>query len=137
MPRKTGYSMYTDNLQRTYVILVLLATSIGLVNPLLFAEPESKLPACCRHDGKHHCSMMASKSLESSGPVIKAKASRCSLYPSNVAAPAVLKFLSLPPQHIEVPGLAASSSPSPQEDERWSGVHLSGETGRGPPSYSL
>lgn len=129
--------MYTENLQRACAVLVLLATSIGLVNPMLFAEPASKLPACCRNDGKHHCSMMASKSLESSGPAMKAKATRCSLYPSGVAAPAALKFASLPPQHSEVPELTASGNPFLQGDGLWSGVDPCGESGRGPPSYSL
>ena len=39
--------------------MLLACFSVALIPPALFVESESKLPACCRKDGKHCCSMTA------------------------------------------------------------------------------
>jgi hypothetical protein len=38
-------------------ILLLIVFGLSLLSPLLGADDESNLPACCRRAGKHHCSM--------------------------------------------------------------------------------
>jgi hypothetical protein len=35
--------------------LLLAVFGFGLIAPVLESEPASKLPACCRREGKHHC----------------------------------------------------------------------------------
>ena len=63
--------------------------SVQLLSPLLSAEPESKLPACCRRDGKHGCSM-AKKSLPPSTqgkPSLASNKVTCPLYPTGQSLP--------------------------------------------------
>jgi hypothetical protein len=37
--------------------LLLAVFGFGLIAPALDSEPASKLPACCRREGKHHCAV--------------------------------------------------------------------------------
>jgi hypothetical protein len=39
--------------------LLLAVFSFGLIAPALDSEPASKLPACCRREGKHHCATVS------------------------------------------------------------------------------
>lgn len=51
---------YTRSVQRRLAKLLLLLISFGLIAPALpgmTSSGESKLPACCRKDGKHKCGM--------------------------------------------------------------------------------
>jgi len=61
-------------------ILVLLVSAANAALPALFADPEARLPACCRRSGNHHCTMMPSSSA-SSGPSFAAAQTKCPLYP--------------------------------------------------------
>jgi hypothetical protein len=55
--------------------------SVSQIGPMLSsADPDSNLPPCCRRDGKHHCSMMVSRSHSSSGPLLQT--SRCPSFPT-------------------------------------------------------
>jgi hypothetical protein len=38
--------------------ILFAAITLPLWVAVLFTDPGSKLPACCRRDGKHHCAMM-------------------------------------------------------------------------------
>jgi hypothetical protein len=82
--------MYNRNLQRVCAFLLSVTFSLQLFAPLLSAEPESKLPVCCRRDGKHACSMMIkSPSASSSGKVsIASKKTSCPFYPTGKSVPA-------------------------------------------------
>jgi hypothetical protein len=82
--------MYNQGLQRICAFLLSVAFSLQLMAPLLSAEPESKLPACCRRDGKHACSMMTkAPSASTSGKVsVTSKKTGCPLYPSGQTVPA-------------------------------------------------
>jgi hypothetical protein len=69
-----------------HTLATLLIAIFGFVpiSPALFAsDVDANLPACCRAHGKHHCAMMASRSVSSSGPAIQA--GRCPLFPGNKA----------------------------------------------------
>jgi len=44
-------------LRRFSAILLLIVFGLSLFSPLLGADDDSNLPACCRRAGKHHCSM--------------------------------------------------------------------------------
>lgn len=44
-------------MRRALAILVLSAINSAWIAPLAFADSESSLPACCRKNGAHRCSM--------------------------------------------------------------------------------
>ena len=51
-------SGYYDPVQRHSALAILLFLGLSLLIPAMSAG-ESQLPACCRHEGAHHCSMVA------------------------------------------------------------------------------
>jgi hypothetical protein len=44
-------------MRRALASLLLATISFPLIAGTLFADLESKVPACCRRNGAHHCSM--------------------------------------------------------------------------------
>jgi len=90
---------YTSILQRACAILLMAVFSISLIAPALTLEPEAKLPACCRRDGKHGCAMLKSRSSEQSGrPILKGRV-HCESYPTGNAIPAAAKVIIAQPVH--------------------------------------
>jgi hypothetical protein len=61
--------------------LLLAAISFSLLGPALAAASTSQLPACCRRDGKHHCSAMAAEHAATAFPDLRLQA-RCPQFPS-------------------------------------------------------
>jgi hypothetical protein len=83
-------------MRRIFAVLLVGLFSFSLIGPAVFAgDADSKLPACCRRDGAHHCAMMASQAA-SSGPSVRAD--RCGFYPAATAIP--------PGQTVSLPGVA-------------------------------
>jgi len=72
-------------MRRFWATFLLAMVSISLIEPVLVADTESRLPECCRRLGKHHCTMPAG-SQETSGVGLKAAAVRCASFPSTTAA---------------------------------------------------
>ena len=65
--------------RRILASLLLVLFSFSLIAPALFAsDPASKLPACCRRDGKHHCAMTTGSGFH---------AAKCADFPSITAIP--------------------------------------------------
>ncbi len=91
---------------RTTAIAVLMFLLLPLCLPLDQAKSEASLPACCRGNGKHRCSMMArfrpSNQDQSTGPAVRSANEPCP-YGSMLFAPAA-------PYAIGVPARAASSA---------------------------
>jgi len=86
-------------MRRIWAILLVAVYSFSPIAPAVFAsDPESKLPPCCRRDGKHHCAMMANQQASPSGPSIQSN--RCPLFPGAPAIPAG--------PAISLPGVAAA-----------------------------
>ncbi len=77
-------------MQRGFAILLLVLFSFLLISPMLTADDDSSLPACCRKGGQHHCSMtsMSEPSDEASGLALKSSSAKCPLFPQTGAAPA-------------------------------------------------
>jgi hypothetical protein len=74
-------------MRRASAMLLVGLFSFSLISPSVFAsDADSKLPACCRRDGKHHCARMATESESSSGPAVQA--GRCSFFPTVQGVPA-------------------------------------------------
>jgi hypothetical protein len=81
-------------MRRMSAILLMALFSFSLISPAVLAsDTDSKLPACCRRGGKHHCTMTASQSESSSGRAMQA--GRCPFFPTAKAAPAS-RTVSLP-----------------------------------------
>jgi hypothetical protein len=64
-------------MRRKLANLLLFTFLAGFLLPL-FAETQSTLPACCRRDGKHHCSMAAdARAVAPDGTTVASKAQTC------------------------------------------------------------
>jgi len=91
-------------MRRSVSIALLLMMVAALLAPAAVATVTSPLPACCRGNGKHRCSMMArlrpSNQHQSSGPAVRGTTEPCP-YRSMLFAPA-------PPDAMGVPARAAS-----------------------------
>lgn len=74
-------------MRRAHAILLVLAIFFPLIAPLFAESAEARLPACCRRDGKHRCSMGMQGS---DGPDQEARmrgsASPCPMFPSGKSA---------------------------------------------------
>jgi hypothetical protein len=70
-------------MRRTLALLLPVLLSLPLIAPLILANADSNLPACCRRNGQHHCAMpsMGAEAPSSSGSSIHSGVSRCSYYP--------------------------------------------------------
>jgi hypothetical protein len=73
-------------MRRVLASLLVALFSFSLIAPAVFAsDPDSKLPACCRRAGKHHCTI-ATRGQSPAGPA--AQTARCDLFPCSGAVPA-------------------------------------------------
>jgi hypothetical protein len=72
-------------MRRALASILLTLLSFPLIAPLL-ANTDSSLPACCRRNGKHHCSMMSMGS-PAPGPAVRAVRPRCPYYPAGNTVP--------------------------------------------------
>jgi len=78
-------------MRRFFSILMILLFGLGPLSATLPASAESRLPACCRRHGTHHCATsartaaMASQASSESDPVFTTPL-RCPSFPSTVAA---------------------------------------------------
>jgi hypothetical protein len=111
--------------------------SISLVAPALSLEPESKLPACCRRDGKHGCGMMKkSRSEQSSGPAVKSSM-HCDSYPTGNAVPAAGKVVvAHPPRHSFASTFSDPHAIAQTEAHYRESARRAWQV-RGPPAHSL
>ncbi len=69
-------------MRRLPAILLLVLFSLSLMGPALFADNGSELPACCRRDGKHRCSMRMAPAQQRTGPAFESRVERCPYYPA-------------------------------------------------------
>ena len=76
-----------DALRRFHAVLLLALLSISLLSPALTAGFDSNLPACCRRDGKHKCSMAVAGGPMRPGVGFRAN-NKCPMYPGGGLAPA-------------------------------------------------
>jgi len=95
-------------MRRAFAIVLSLLFCLGPLSGLLPGSSESRLPACCRRHGSHHCAMSAgamailSKSAYGSAPSLVAP-SRCPFFPVRSAVPASTTLaLAVPPAALLV-----------------------------------
>ena len=74
-------------MRRILAILLSAVFSFSLISPSVFAtDQDSKLPSCCRRNGKHACQMPASQSESSSDAAVRSN--RCPFFSNAKAATA-------------------------------------------------
>jgi hypothetical protein len=77
--------MYHAVVRRALAAVLLVLFSFSLIPSSAFAsDPESRLPACCRRNGKHHCVIATEGS--SASPALHA--APCLVFPGAKAIPA-------------------------------------------------
>ena len=132
-----GKYCYNRGLRRACAILLMAVFSISLMAPALSLEPEAKLPACCRRDGKHGCAMMKkSRSEQSSGPAVKSSM-RCDFYPTGNAIPAAGKVIvPRPPLHSFASAFSNPHAIAQTEAQYRESARRAWQV-RGPPAHSL
>lgn len=124
-----------------------VAVSFALISPALAvaaASPalaESKLPACCRRDGKHRCSMparnMAATGRRSAQVSITGSFSRCPLFPGASALPVAAKaVLHAPPLAFAAP-VSNSAAVAEQAEAQYRQSYNRISQKRGPPPSLL
>ena len=68
-----------------YLVAIITAP---LMLPVIMANAQSKLPVCCRRDGKHHCATMdVAVEAARAGATVAANSSKCPLFPKATTAP--------------------------------------------------
>lgn len=82
-----GFLVYDEaKVQRTLGVFLISLFCLGPLAAMLPADNDSRLPACCRRHGAHHCAMadsgMAQRNQPASGPPIFTAPSHCPLYPT-------------------------------------------------------
>ena len=64
-------------MRRILANLVLLMMLWGYVAPAALSATEADLPACCRGNGKHHCSMASMARGDDAVPAVRANSPQC------------------------------------------------------------
>ena len=130
------YFLRTPLVRRTISITLLLLLSLPLISPLfaLGSTAESRLPACCRMHGKHHC-MMPVEEMEALlyGVHFTPVPMKCPLFPKALSpVPHQTLFF----DRAALPFAEALSRPAlARQTEPWARVALDGARHkRGPPA---
>lgn len=117
---------------RLLALALLFVFSSELIQPLLVGaasvNPEEQLPACCRRNGKHGCSMSRPRTDQ---PAVRGV---CSEYQVRKGAPAAVESALLAAAPVAATPLQAAAAPTTGGYT----VHLANiartHSGRGPPS---
>ncbi|MDX1980443.1 MAG: hypothetical protein SFV51_09250 [Bryobacteraceae bacterium] len=117
-------------MRRAQAILLLFLLSFPLITPLLSSEPESKLPACCRRDGKHGCSM---DKRAPSGVAMANARMQCPQYPTARAMPAA-GAMDAPPALTALELAPAGPAAVGQSEAQYRVSFSRARQKRGPPS---
>jgi hypothetical protein len=72
-------------MRRILAIGLLLLFASAYVLPMVMTDAEQNLPACCRANGKHHCSMM-DKIPSSSGDGFHVIRAKCPCWPAGTVS---------------------------------------------------
>jgi len=126
-----------SSLRKILSILLLAVFSLSLALPLfaLSATSNAGVPACCRHDGKHHCAMnMAERSQQAEGSAqYRSPVDKCPYCPQVVVISHVDSFLT-PADSSDSVELASYPTGVAQTESRWRIARDRSRQKRGPPS---
>jgi hypothetical protein len=123
-------------MRRIPASVLLLLFSYTLITPLLFAEPESKIAACCRRDGKHHCAKMAqmAHAAEAGDTVRITNSKTCPLFPPGASAPVTGDVAVPAPNPVFIIAVEAIPAPAEQVEIHRRIAAARAWLKRGPPS---
>ena len=115
--------------------VLLILFSYTLITPLLFAEPESQIAACCRRDGKHHCAKMAQAAHADAADTLRVTNSKtCPLFPPGASAPVTGDVAVPAPNPVFITAVEAFPAPAEQVEIRRRIAAARAWQKRGPPS---
>ena len=125
-------------MRRTLCMFLILSFWLGPLAAILPANSESRLPACCRRHGAHHCAMsadMAAQVASGSAPMLTAP-SHCPSYPGSVV-PSTEPVQALAASPAGLPALLAE--PRLPSASRAAGrlSQIRTHAGRGPPAFGI
>jgi hypothetical protein len=127
-------------LRRLFPILLLAVFGLPVVSPLfaLSTTEASRLPACCRRDGKHHCtaSMADQDNLTRRGTQFNVPTDKCPYFPSALAA-MHKELLALPIGHAVFASLVGHPSGVAQAESMRRISRDRSRQKRGPPVISF
>ena len=115
--------------RRLPAIFLLSVFSLALIVPVVWLEPDSKLPACCRREGLHHCAMTAESS---GGSAIQAV---CPVFPGTSAAPAYSKLTGARPLQAVEASIAAQTAVRARTEILAHSFSHRAQPKRGPPAF--
>jgi hypothetical protein len=121
---------------RASAILLLALFGFLLISPAVVADANSNLPACCRKDGKHHCSMTSPDESEESGGALQSVRSKCPMFPGSAAAPAHSSAAAARPTDLFFASLVGHPAAHAQTDAPYRVSFSRSLHKRGPPSIS-
>lgn len=122
--------------RRAIAASLLFVMSLPLMTMAEFAQPQSKLPACCRRDGKHHCSMMDARDMpsDSTSSAIKAAKTKCASFPISLAAHTGSAIHAAPVLTFDAPAVFPRNGIK-QTEARYRMSFSRTRQKRGPPSF--
>lgn len=120
-------------MRRALATFLVAMFSLPLIAPVLLADTDSNLPACCRRGGQHHCAM-SNIADQSFGTGMRAVQPRCPLFPKTGSAGISLEN-GLPGSPARFGALILLRSANRKTNENVPQIALRGATRkRGPPS---
>jgi hypothetical protein len=143
--RNPGEALYNPSVRRASAICALSAICYAWIAPLALADSEANLPACCRRNGAHHCSMkgsmpgeMQSGEMEESVPSTDGTAfyfarQCCPACPGTAAASNQGPVAVLRNSAAIFAGLVSHPSIQPQTEARYRVAFSRSRQKRGPP----
>jgi hypothetical protein len=111
---------------------MLVLFSFLLAAPVLLADADSNLPACCRRLGLHRCALVTTLAAPVSGPSVQA--ATCSSFPGARAVPVQAKAGVHKASQGVVSSLAAHATEREQTEARYRVSFNRSRQKRGPPA---
>jgi hypothetical protein len=121
-------------MRRVLANLVLLVTLWGYAAPAALGATEAELPACCRGDGKHHCSMAGMAQPGGSAPGFSTNSPQC---PYRLLGPVLKAPAAAAARKLFSLDLPAADLLSQRDAAFRESATRSRNSGRGPPALSL
>ena len=122
-------------MRRGIAIVITLLFSWLIILPAIAASPKSNLPACCRKNGKHHCSMNAKSATQ--GLAFAAIGEKCPCCPQSTKVSQLPFSGSHTVRSAVFAGLVSHPASSPQTEAAYRISYDRSRQKRGPPSLIL
>lgn len=122
-----------SRMRRALSSLLILLFWLGPLSVVLPASAESRLPACCRRHGAHHCAMAEMASQPNSRPAFAAPG-HCPHYPDALAASVTVADALTPPPAALL-SLRSQNHARIASTVRVSSASLRSRSSRAPPDY--